>query len=62
MDAEHGFILSGHATPANRADCKEMMAVVNGCGLERGASVFADEGYSGQEYRQQLEDAGYSTG
>lgn len=28
VDAEYGFILVGHATPANRADCKEMMTVV----------------------------------
>ena len=62
VDAEHGFILAGHATPANRPDCKEMMAVVKGCGLEKGAPVFADKGYSGQQYRQQLEDAGYFDG
>ena len=35
VDAEHGFILAGHATPANRADCKEMMSVVKKCGLKR---------------------------
>jgi len=62
VDAEHGFILSGHATPANRADCKELMAVVRGCGLEEGAPVFADKGYSGQQYRQELEEAGYFDG
>ena len=62
VDAEHGFILSGHATPANRADCKELMAVVRGCGLDEGAPVFADKGYSGQQYRQELEEAGYFDG
>ena len=62
VDAEHGFILGGHATPANRADCKEMMAVVKKCGLEKGAPVFADKGYSGVEYRGQLEKAGYFDG
>jgi len=62
VDAEHGFILAGHATPANRADCKEMMGVVNKCGLDKGAPVFADKGYSGEGYRSQLEDAGYFDG
>lgn len=62
VDAEHGFILPGHATPANRADCKELMAVVKRCGLEEGAPVFADKGYSGQQYRQELEEAGYFDG
>ena len=62
VDAEHGFILAGHATPANRADCKEMMSVVKNCGLEKGAPVFAYKGYSGAEYRRQLEGAGYFDG
>jgi len=62
VDAEYGFILSCHATSANRADCKELMAVVNRCGLEDGAPVFADKGYSGAEYRDQLERAGYFDG
>jgi IS5 family transposase len=62
VDAEHGFILAGHATPANRPDCKEMMTVVKGCSLQAGAPVFADKGYSGQRYRQELEDAGYFDG
>lgn len=61
VDAEHGFILAGHATPANWADCKEIMTVVKKCSLDRGAPVFAEKGYSGAEYRSQLEDAGYST-
>ena len=62
VDAEHGFILAGHATPANRADCKEMLAAVNKCGLDKGSPVFADKGYSGAEYRGQLEEAGYFDG
>ena len=62
VDAEHGFILAGHATPANRADCKEMMTVVKKCGLGKGSPVFADKGYSGAKYRGQLEEAGYFDG
>jgi IS5 family transposase len=62
VDAEYGFILSGHATAANRPDCKEMMAVVENCGLEKGAPVFADKGYSGKEYSRALEKKGYFDG
>lgn len=57
-----GFVVAGHATPANQSDCKELMAVVRACGLEHGEPVFADKGYSGQEYSQQLEKAGYCDG
>jgi IS5 family transposase len=62
VDAEYGFILSGHATAANRPDCKEMMAVVENCGIEKGAPVFADKGYSGKEYSRALEKKGYFDG
>ena len=62
VDAEHGFILTGHATPANRPDCKEMMAVVKKCGLEEGSPVFADKGYYGQEYSKALLDEGLFDG
>lgn len=62
VEAEHGFILSGHATPANQPDCKELMAVVEGGGLEEGAAVLADKGYFGREYSRQLEKAGYLDG
>lgn len=36
VDAEHGFILAGHATPANRPDCKEMMTVVRAVVCKQG--------------------------
>lgn len=62
VDDEHGFILGGHATPANRADCKEMMNVVNECGLEEGSPVFADKGYASSENQQLLEEAGLVDG
>ena len=62
VDAEHEFLLAGHATTANRTDCKEMMAVVKKCGLKKGTPVFAEKGYSGEEYRKQLEKAGYFDG
>lgn len=54
VDGEHGFIMAGHATSANRADCKEMMTVVEQCDLEQGSPVMADKGYSSQENRSAL--------
>jgi IS5 family transposase len=62
VGAEMGFVVAGHATPANRADCLELMTVVQECGLEQGEPVFADKGYNGQEFSQQLEKAGYFDG
>ena len=62
VEAEHGFILSGHATAANQPDCKELMAVVSSSGLEEGAAVLADKGYFGREYSKQLQKAGYLDG
>lgn len=59
VDVEHGFILGGHATAANRPDCKELMNVVNESALEPGAPVLADKGYSSADNRCDLEDAGY---
>lgn len=59
VDTGHGFILGGHATAANRADCREMMNVVDESGLETGAPVLADKGYSSAANRCDLEDAGY---
>ena len=59
VDGEHGFILAGHATPANRPDCKEFMDVVKHSGLEKGAPVLADKGYSSADNRSDLEEAGY---
>lgn len=59
VDSGHGFILGGHATAANRADCKEMMAVVQASGLDKGAPVLADKGYSSADNRCDLKEAGY---
>ena len=62
VDAEHGFILAGHATPANQPDCKELMNVVTKCGLSEGSPVFADKGYYGKEYSKALEKEGLFDG
>ena len=58
VDTGHGFILAGHATAANRADCKELMSVVEESGLDKGAPVLADKGYSSADNRCDLEEAG----
>lgn len=61
-DAEHGFILGGHVTPANRADTRELLEVVEESGVEDGAMVFADKGYASQENRTALEERGITDG
>lgn len=58
VDTGHGFILAGHATAANRPDCKELMSVIDESGLEKGAPVLADKGYSSAANRCDLEEAG----
>ena len=59
VDTGHGFILGGHATAANRADCREIMNVVKASGLQEGAPVLADKGYSSAGNRCDLEKSGY---
>ena len=61
-DAEHGFIIGGHVTPANRSDTKELMAVVEESGLGQGCMVLADKGYASAENRISLERAGLTDG
>lgn len=59
VDTGRGFILGGHVTAANRADCKELMDVVGETGLQSGAPVLADKGYSSSANRCDLQEAGY---
>lgn len=61
-DAEHGFILGGHATPANRADTKELLEVVEEAATSPGAMVFADKGYDSLDNRCSLEEMGLTDG
>ena len=61
-DAEHGFIIGGHVTPANRADTRELMQVVEESGVPEGSMVFADKGYASAENRCSLEDAKITDG
>lgn len=39
-----------------------MMNLVKKCALEKGAPVFADKGYFGEEYSKALEEKGYFDG
>ena len=61
-DAEHGFIIGGHLTPANRADTKDLMEVVAESGAKQGAMVFADKGYASASNRCDLEDSEITDG
>jgi IS5 family transposase len=61
-DAEHGFILGGHATPANRADNLELMEVVAESEVVEGSMVFADKGYSSVDNRCSLQEAQLTDG
>jgi IS5 family transposase len=61
-DAEHGFILGGHATPANRADTWELMEVVAEAEAVEGSMVFADKGYSSVDNRRRLQEAQLTDG
>lgn len=61
-DAGHGFIIGGHVTPANRADTKELMEVVEESGIPKGSMVLADKGYSSADNRTRLEKAGITDG
>jgi len=53
-DARDGFVLHGHATPANRSDTGEFRRLVRGARLRRGAKVYADKGYSSGANRDLL--------
>jgi IS5 family transposase len=61
-DAEHGFIIGGYITPANRADTKELMKVVEESGIGKGAMVFTDKGYASTSNRVILEKADITDG
>ena len=61
-DAEHGFILGGHVTPANRSETKELMKVLEESGIPKGAMVLADKGYASAENRRSLEEGGLTDG
>jgi IS5 family transposase len=61
-DAEHGFIIGGHVTPANTADTTELMEVVKESKVPKGSMVLADKGYASNDNRCDLEEAGLTDG
>jgi IS5 family transposase len=61
-DAEHGFIIGGHVTPANTADTTELMKVVKESKVPKGSMVLADKGYASNDNRCDLEEAGLTDG
>lgn len=57
-DADDGFVLACHATPANVADTSEFEKLVNTIDLPPGAAVSADKGYAAANNRKILQDKG----
>lgn len=62
VDAEEGFILGGHITPANIADTTECEKLVAESHLPTGSFVLADKGYASEKNRLLLQGLGYTDG
>ena len=61
-DSRDGFVLGGHATPANRSDTEEFVAVLDEVDAKVGESILADKGYSSQLNRYVLQVRGLTDG
>jgi len=61
-DSRDGFLLGGHATPANRSDTEELPEVLDESGLRRGGFVYADKGYCSRLNRHVLQARGLGDG
>jgi len=61
-DSRDGFVLGGHATPANRSDTEEFVTVLDEVGARAGESIYADKGYSSQLNRYVLQVRGFADG
>ena len=61
-DTRDGFVIGGHATPANRSDTEEFVAILDEVDAKAGESIFADKGYSSQLNRYVLRVRGLSDG
>jgi len=61
-DTRDGFVLGGHATPANRSDTEEFVAVLDEVDVKVGESIFADKGYSSLLNRYVLQVRGLADG
>ena len=56
VDADKGFILTGHVTPANHSDTKELERLVSKSNLPSKSRVYADKGFCSQANRDKLCD------
>ena len=61
-DTWDGVVLGGHATPANRSDTEEFVAILDEVDAKAGESIFADKGYSSQLNRFVLQVRGLADG
>ena len=62
VDAEHGFILTGHVTPANYSDTKELERLSKYSRLPAKTRVYADKGYCSQSNRDKLQEGQLKNG
>lgn len=62
VDAQEGFILGGHITPANVADTTECEELVAESHLPAGSFVLADKGYASEKNRGHLLELQYTDG
>ena len=61
-DSRDGFVLGGHATPANRSDTEEFVRILDEVDVRTDESIYADKGYSSQLNRYVLQIRGLSDG
>lgn len=61
-DSRDGFVLGGHATPANQSDTQEFIGVLDEVRVKAGETVYADKGYSSQLNRFVLQVRGITDG
>jgi IS5 family transposase len=54
VDSSNGFILTGHVTPANNSDTKQMQRLVRSARLPKKARVYGDKGFCSQSNRDEL--------
>jgi len=54
VDTNQGFILTGHVTPANNSDTKQMKRLVRTARLPKKSRVYADKGFCSQSNRDEL--------
>ena len=61
-DLNHGFIVVGKVTSANRSDTKEIIPLLEKISLEKGAIILADKGYCSTKNRESIANLGYVPG